>query len=71
MTPSAGRPPQLADLPELAKPAEVAAVLRVSVNFIYAACNRAEDPMPSCKLGPHQLRIIRCALPRWLGTEVT
>lgn len=67
---SAGRPLELADLPELAKPREVAAVLRVGINAVYAACDRAEDPMPSCRLGPHGLRIIRGKLAAWLGVDL-
>lgn len=59
----------LDDLPELAKPKEVAAYLRTSVNHVYDACNRVENPMPSVKLGPHGLRVHRRALAVWLGVE--
>ena len=59
----------LKDLPELAKPREVAAYLRTSVNSIYDLCNRDVDPMPHVRLGPHGLRVHRRALAAWLGVE--
>jgi excisionase family DNA binding protein len=61
----------LDQLPELAKPREVAAYLRISVNGVYDAVNRAENPMPAVRLGPHQLRVPRHALAIWLGLTAT
>lgn len=59
----------LDDLPELAKPKEIAAYLRVSVNYVYDAINRDLDPMPHVRLGPHGLRVHRWALAAWLGLD--
>lgn len=55
------------DLPELAKPKEVAAYLRVSVNAVYDAVNRENNPLPVVRLGPHGLRVTREHLATWLG----
>lgn len=59
----------LAELPELALPREVAAFMRVGLGSVYAAIAQDVHPMPSIKLGPHQTRIPRQALARWLGID--
>lgn len=57
----------LRELPEMAKPKEVAAYLRVSVNAVYDAVNREDNPLPAVRLGPHGLRVTRHHLASWLG----
>lgn len=57
----------LQELPEMAKPKEVAAYLRVSVNAVYDAVNREDNPLPAVRLGPHGLRVTRHGLASWLG----
>ena len=60
----------LQELPEMAKPKEVAAYLRVSVNAVYDAVNREDNPLPAVRLGPHGLRVTRHQLASWLGLPI-